>query len=217
MKSTVNPILSDHLARLNRQFIKQIWQIKNLFSGLGSRSSGYRNTICDQYVRQIEKIGNCIFTYLTPAEKLTPNLFSQIFSEVYSELKVRLIIDLDGNRNITMVDEAYQRIINRFAYEISLSHKKQVKNEIKTKAFERIMWNSFVQRKENLQNREEILKKDPKNSTTNIVLNNCNICCNENTTDTQTTQSNKKTINPEPENWLKKFVKIGSYVMSLFK
>ncbi len=194
-----------------------MWQTKNFFSGLGSRSSGYRNTICDQYVKQIAKIGECIFTYLRPEEKLTPNLFSQVFSDIYSELKGRLIIDLDGNRNTTIVDETYQRILNRFAYEISMSQKKQVKSELARKALKKFMTNTSVRREENLQNKEEILKNIPKNPTTNITLNNCNICCNENTTDTEVSQNNTKTINPEPQNWLKKFLKIGMYIISLFK
>lgn len=217
MKATVNPILTDHLTRLNRQFIKEMWQTKNFFSVFGSRCSGYKNTICDQYVKQIEKIGQCIFTYLTPEEKLTHNLFNQVFSHIYSELKGRLIIDLDGNCNTMIVDQAYQRIMNHFLYKISLSQKRQVKSEVERKALKIVRSNSFAQRKENVQNREEILENDPKNLTTNITLNNCNICCNENTTGTKVSQNNKKIINPKPENIICLLLKkMWSYFLNLF-
>lgn len=218
----MNPILKDELARLSIQFIKDIAQTKEFFTAMlggGSRSSGYRIKIRDEYIKQVEKIGKCIFAYLTPEER-SPKIYNEIFSNLYIQLKEQLKLDLDGDHNTTMVDEAYKRILDRYTYEITSSLKKQHEKIIPKKETAQYISNQsgFCYNKNTIntqlsQSNIRTTKPEPKK----MILKGCNIIYNANTTGTQITQNNKKIINPEPENLtclLEK--KIWSYVLNLF-
>lgn len=185
----MNPILKDELTKLQAQFIKDIAQTKEFFTAIlggGCRSSGYGNKIRDEYIKQVEEIGKCIFFHLTPKERIT-DMYNKIFSNIYVSLKEQLKLDLDGDDNTAIVDEAYNRILDRYTYEINSSLKEQHE------------------------------KITPKKGTAQYIFNQPNICYNEQTTNAKVLQTNGKSINRESKNiswWLKK---IGLYVVSLFK
>lgn len=108
----INPILSDTLIRLDRQFIEDIAVLKEKFSAFNAtRSSGYGLAISKRYIEEIEKIAKYIF------EDSHEN-FHEIFSSMYTkELKKKLVSDLDGIQGTYQVDEAYQRLLKRYNYE----------------------------------------------------------------------------------------------------